>query len=157
MWGRFVPEGGASDVRNRADPDRGDEAGIRQSLEGVLADEGYSCVHARDGADALSRLKEVRPSLVLLDIWMPGMDGIETLRRIKEIDPAMPVVMMSGHATISTAIRATKEGAADFIEKPLEIEALLSSIRRALPRGRGRGPPRYPSPRNSGRRPTFPH
>jgi UDP-3-O-acyl N-acetylglucosamine deacetylase len=116
-----------------------DEAGIRQSLEGVLADEGYSCVHARDGADALSRLKEVRPSLVLLDIWMPGMDGIETLRRIKEIDPAMPVVMMSGHATISTAIRATKEGAADFIEKPLEIEALLSSIRRALAAGKGEG------------------
>ncbi len=109
-----------------------DEAGIRQSLEGVLADEGYSCIHAADGAEALSRIREREPSLVLLDIWMPGMDGIETLRRIREILPRVPVVMMSGHATISTAIRATKEGASDFIEKPLEIETVLNSVRRAL-------------------------
>jgi UDP-3-O-acyl N-acetylglucosamine deacetylase len=112
-----------------------DETSIRQSLEGVLSDEGYACIHAKDGADALERLRAVRPSLVLLDIWMPGMDGIETLRRIKEAMPAVPVVMMSGHATIATAIRATKEGASDFIEKPLEIATVLNSVRRALAEG----------------------
>jgi UDP-3-O-acyl N-acetylglucosamine deacetylase len=109
-----------------------DEASIRKSLAGVLTDEGYSCAQAADGADALSRLEELHPSLVILDIWMPGMDGIETLRRIKELQPATPVIMMSGHATISTAIKATKVGASDFIEKPLELEIVLNAIRRAL-------------------------
>jgi UDP-3-O-acyl N-acetylglucosamine deacetylase len=109
-----------------------DEASIRKSLEGVLGDEGYSCALAADGAEALRRLQDLHPSLVLLDIWMPGMDGIETLRRIKELQPATPVIMMSGHATISTAIKATKVGASDFIEKPRELELVLNAIRRAL-------------------------
>jgi UDP-3-O-acyl N-acetylglucosamine deacetylase len=109
-----------------------DEASIRKSLEGVLGDEGYSCALASDGADALSQLESLRPSLVILDIWMPGMDGIETLRRIKAAQPETPVIMMSGHATISTAIKATKIGASDFIEKPLELEVVLNAIRRAL-------------------------
>jgi len=109
-----------------------DEASIRKSLEGVLSDEGYSCALASDGADALSRLESLQPSLVLLDIWMPGMDGIETLRRMKAAQPETPVIMMSGHATISTAIKATKVGASDFIEKPLELELVLNAIRRAL-------------------------
>jgi UDP-3-O-acyl N-acetylglucosamine deacetylase len=109
-----------------------DEASIRKSLEGVLSDEGYSCALADDGADALSRLQSIRPSLVLLDIWMPGMDGIETLRRMKAAQPETPVIMMSGHATISTAIKATKVGASDFIEKPLELDLVLNAIRRAL-------------------------
>ena len=109
-----------------------DEASIRKSLEGVLGDEGYSCALASDGADALSQLESLRPSLVILDIWMPGMDGIETLRRIKAAQPETPVIMMSGHATISTAIKATKIGASDFIEKPLELDVVLNAIRRAL-------------------------
>ncbi|OYV67957.1 MAG: hypothetical protein B7Z74_08980, partial [Deltaproteobacteria bacterium 21-66-5] len=109
-----------------------DEASIRKSLEGVLSDEGYSCALASDGADALSRLESLRPSLVILDIWMPGMDGIETLRRMKAAQPETPVIMMSGHATISTAIKATKVGASDFIEKPLEIDVVLNAIRRVL-------------------------
>ncbi len=109
-----------------------DEASIRKSLEGVLGDEGYSCALASDGADALSKLETLRPSLVILDIWMPGMDGIETLRRIKAAQPETPVIMMSGHATISTAIKATKIGASDFIEKPLELDVVLNAIRRAL-------------------------
>jgi len=109
-----------------------DEASIRKSLEGVLNDEGYSCALASDGADALSQLQSLHPSLVLLDIWMPGMDGIETLRRMRAAQPGTPVIMMSGHATISTAIKATKFGASDFIEKPLEIDLLLNAIRRAL-------------------------
>ncbi|MGA8753521.1 UDP-3-O-acyl-N-acetylglucosamine deacetylase [Candidatus Deferrimicrobium sp.] len=109
-----------------------DEASIRKSLEGVLNDEGYSCALASDGADALSQLQSLHPSLVLLDIWMPGMDGIETLRRMRAAQPETPVIMMSGHATISTAIKATKFGASDFIEKPLELDLLLNAIRRAL-------------------------
>jgi len=109
-----------------------DEASIRKSLEGVLNDEGYSCALASDGADALSQLQSLHPSLVLLDIWMPGMDGIETLRRMRAAQPGTPVIMMSGHATISTAIKATKFGASDFIEKPLEIDLLLNAIHRAL-------------------------
>jgi len=109
-----------------------DEESIRKSLEGVLGDEGYSCALASDGADALSQLESLRPSLVILDIWMPGMDGIETLRRMKAAHPETPVIMMSGHATISTAIKATKIGASDFIEKPLELDVVLNAIRRAL-------------------------
>jgi UDP-3-O-acyl N-acetylglucosamine deacetylase len=109
-----------------------DEASIRKSLEGVLSDEGYSCALASDGADALAQLQSIHPSLVLLDIWMPGMDGIETLRRMKAAQPETPVIMMSGHATISTALKATKIGASDFIEKPLELDILLNAIRRAL-------------------------
>jgi UDP-3-O-[3-hydroxymyristoyl] N-acetylglucosamine deacetylase len=109
-----------------------DEASIRKSLEGVLNDEGYSCALASDGADALSRMQSLQPSLVLLDIWMPGMDGIETLRRMKAAQPETPVIMMSGHATISTAVKATKYGASDFIEKPLEIDVVLNAVRKAL-------------------------
>ncbi|MFA6147066.1 MAG: UDP-3-O-acyl-N-acetylglucosamine deacetylase [bacterium] len=109
-----------------------DEASIRKSLEGVLSDEGYSCALASDGADALAQLQSLHPALVLLDIWMPGMDGIETLRRMKAVHPETPVIMMSGHATISTAIKATKVGASDFIEKPLELDVVLNAIRRAL-------------------------
>jgi len=109
-----------------------DEASIRKSLEGVLSDEGYSCALASDGVDALAQLRSLHPSLVLLDIWMPGMDGIETLRRMKAAHPETPVIMMSGHATISTAIKATKVGASDFIEKPLELDLVLNAIRRAL-------------------------
>src|SRR3990172_2646126 len=109
-----------------------DEASIRKSLEGVLSDEGYSCALASDGADARAQLQSLRPSLVILDIWMPGMDGIETLRRMKAAQPETPVIMMSGHATISTAVKATKSGASDFIEKPLELDLVLNAIRRAL-------------------------
>jgi UDP-3-O-[3-hydroxymyristoyl] N-acetylglucosamine deacetylase len=109
-----------------------DEANIRQSLEGVLKDEGYACALAADGANALALLESLQPSLVLLDIWMPGMDGIETLRHMKELHPGIPVIMMSGHATISTAIKATQVGASDFIEKPLELDTVLGAVRRAL-------------------------
>ena len=116
-----------------------DETSIRQSLEGVLSDEGYSCIHAEDGAAALEKIRAASPSLVLLDIWMPGMDGIQTLRRIKELMPSIPVIMMSGHATIATAIRATKEGASDFIEKPLQLDTVLNSVRRALAKEDGAG------------------
>jgi UDP-3-O-acyl N-acetylglucosamine deacetylase len=130
-----------------------DEASIRKSLAGVLGDEGFDCVLAGDGADALAKLPSVDPSLVLLDIWMPGMDGIETLRRMKAARPSMPVIMMSGHATISTAIKATREGAVDFLEKPLQVDLLLNSVRRALEAaegGAGAGPGGTAAPPASG-------
>ncbi|TLM60954.1 MAG: sigma-54-dependent Fis family transcriptional regulator [Deltaproteobacteria bacterium] len=109
-----------------------DEQSIRDSLAGILQDEGYSPVTAANGEDALNLLREERPDLILLDIWMPGMDGLEALSRIREYQPEQLVIMMSGHGTIETAVRATKLGAHDFIEKPLSLEKLLVTIQNAL-------------------------
>ena len=109
-----------------------DEASIRRSLEGVLKDEGFSVVLAEDGESAIRILMNTRPALVLLDIWMPGMDGLETLRKIKEIHADLPVVMISGHATISTAVAATRAGAMDFLEKPLDLSGTIQVVRRVL-------------------------
>lgn len=109
-----------------------DEASIRRSLAGILKDEGLEVIEAADGATAISMLIQHKPSLVLLDIWMPGIDGLETLKKIKEISPHTPVVMISGHATISTAVAATRLGAADFLEKPLGLTSTIEVVRRAL-------------------------
>ena len=111
-----------------------DEPGIRQSLSGVLRDEGYhadSASSAEEGLDALSRgLYEV----LLLDIWLPGMDGLEALTRIQDIPAAdrPVVVMISGHGTIETAVKATRLGAFDFLEKPLSIDRVLLVVKNAL-------------------------
>jgi two-component system nitrogen regulation response regulator NtrX len=109
-----------------------DEKNIRQSLEGILADEGFDVQSESSGAKAVEMMDEVVPDVVLLDIWMPGMDGIETLVKIKEAHPHLQVIMMSGHGTIETAVKATKLGAYDFIEKPLSLEKVLLSINNAL-------------------------
>jgi UDP-3-O-[3-hydroxymyristoyl] N-acetylglucosamine deacetylase len=109
-----------------------DEESIRRSLSGVLQDEGYTVLLAADGEQALAMINDMALSLVLLDIWMPGMDGIETLKKIKEINPELPVVMISGHATIATAMTATKLGALDFIEKPLDLYSTVHAVRAAL-------------------------
>jgi two-component system nitrogen regulation response regulator NtrX len=109
-----------------------DEESIRSSLDGILQDEGYRTSVAASGEDALSLLREELPDLMLLDIWMPGLDGLETLRRARELAPEQVVIMMSGHGTIETAVKATKLGAFDFIEKPLSLEKLLLSIQNAL-------------------------
>lgn len=109
-----------------------DEKSIRKTLEGVFRDEGYVTECADNAAAAFEYLKNNNPSLVLLDIWMPGMDGLESLERIKALYPEMPVIMISGHATIATAMRSTKLGASDFIEKPLDLEVLLKSVKRSL-------------------------
>ena len=109
-----------------------DEVSITQSLDGILTDEGFEVISAKDGVSALEKIEELMPELVLLDIWMPGMDGLETLAKIKETAPTLPVVMMSGHGTIETAVKATKLGAYDFIEKPLSLEKILLCIHNAL-------------------------
>ena len=109
-----------------------DEESIIQSLEGILSDEGFEVISAEGGAEALEKIGEEMPDLVLLDIWMPEMDGIETLIKIKETYSLLQVIMMSGHGTIETAVKATKLGAYDFIEKPLSIEKVLLSINNAI-------------------------
>ena len=111
-----------------------DEPGIRQSLCGVLSDEGYDSVAVPSGEECLDALAASIYEVILLDIWLPGIDGLETLSRIQDIPPAdRPlVVMISGHGTIETAVRATKLGAYDFLEKPLSIDRVLLVVKHAL-------------------------
>jgi UDP-3-O-[3-hydroxymyristoyl] N-acetylglucosamine deacetylase len=109
-----------------------DEERVVQSIAGVLEDEGFRVVTARNGEEAMKVFQQELPDVTLLDIWMPGMDGIEVLKRLKWISPYCQVIMISGHATISTAMTSVKLGAFDFIEKPLSLDVLLMTIRRAL-------------------------
>jgi two-component system nitrogen regulation response regulator NtrX len=114
-----------------------DEAGIRSSLAGILGDEGFATDSCEDGDAALGRLAEDGPpDLLLLDIAMPGRDGVEILEEVRSRWPELPVVMMSGHGTVETAVRTTRLGAFDFIEKPLSIDKLLLTIEHALERSR---------------------
>jgi len=111
-----------------------DEANIRQSLAGVLSDEGYQCKAVANGEACLDELGRESYEAVLLDIWMPGMDGLATLSRIEEIPPGgrPSVVIISGHGNIETAVKATKLGAFDFIEKPLTIEKVSVVLKNAI-------------------------
>ncbi len=109
-----------------------DEERVIQSIAGVLEDEGFRVAQAKSGEEAIKVFQEEGPDVTLLDIWMPGMDGIEVLKRLKWIAPECQVIMISGHATISTAMTAVKLGAFDFIEKPLSLDVLLMTIHRAL-------------------------
>ncbi|RPH88090.1 MAG: response regulator, partial [Desulfobacteraceae bacterium] len=95
-----------------------DEPEILKSVQQILLDESYEVLCARDGHEALKKTEEENPDLVLLDIKMPGLDGIEVLQWVKTNHPQLPVIMMSAHGTIETAVKATKLGAYDFIEKP---------------------------------------
>src|SRR5437867_632358 len=113
-----------------------DEPAIQQALRGVLEDEGYRVTTVGSGADAVTVVADEMPDLVFLDIWMRGMDGPETLGALKRVRPDVAVVMISGHGTIETAVKATRLGAYDFIEKPLSIEKTLLSLTRALEHGR---------------------
>ncbi len=109
-----------------------DEERVVQSIAGVLEDEGFQVARAKSGEEAIKVFQHEEPDITLLDIWMPGMDGIEVLKRLKWISPDCQVIMISGHATISTAMTAVKLGAFDFIEKPLSLDVLLMTIHRAL-------------------------
>ena len=113
-----------------------DEAAIRDSLRMILEYEGYEFLGAATGQDGLATVDRENPDLVFLDIKMPGMDGLEVLQRIKAANETVPVVMISGHATVTTAVDATKLGALDFIEKPLASERVLVTIRNVLDRSR---------------------
>jgi two-component system nitrogen regulation response regulator NtrX len=108
-----------------------DEEGIRQSLTDVLQDEGYRVSAVASGEECLDFLVKEKADVVLLDIWLPGIDGLETLAKIRECENPPVVVMISGHGTIETAVRATKQGAFDFIEKPLSIEKTLLTLKHA--------------------------
>ena len=109
-----------------------DEIDIRSSLRMILEYEGYDLIEAGTGEEALQRLESGRPDAVLLDVKMPRIDGLEVLARIKRDDPALPVVVVSGHGTIATAVEATRLGAFDFMEKPLERDRVLVVLRNAL-------------------------
>ncbi len=109
-----------------------DEPSILRSLSGILMDEGFETMTATNGYEALQCVETQTPDLVLLDIWMPGIDGIETLKEIKSQHPHVQVVMITGHGTIETAVSATKMGAYDFIEKPLNIDRVIVAINNAL-------------------------
>jgi len=109
-----------------------DEPSILKSLRGLLADEGFEVVTADNGYEALKLIDQESPDLVLLDIWMPGIDGIEALTEIKKENPHIQVIMITGHGTIETAVKATKLGAYDFIEKPLSIDKVIVAINNAL-------------------------
>ena len=111
-----------------------DEREIRETLRGILEEEGYRVQVAESGETCIDLLRKRTCDVVLLDVWLPGIDGLETLERIKQmqIEDAPEVIMISGHGTIETAVRATKLGAFDFIEKPLTLDRTLILIKNAL-------------------------
>jgi two-component system nitrogen regulation response regulator NtrX len=109
-----------------------DEGGIRESLGALLRDEGYQVDTVASGEECLERVADRSFDLVLLDVWLPKMEGLETLSRIQSKDGAPMVVMISGHGNIETAVRATKLGAFDFVEKPLSLEKIVLVVRNAL-------------------------
>jgi len=117
-----------------------DEPSICSTVAGILKDEGYPSFVFPDADSLLKKLDSIEPSLVLLDIWLPGMDGMQLLKILHDRFPLLPIIMMSGHAGIDAAVAAIKAGAFDFLEKPLHLEVLLDKVASALkhrPAGRG--------------------
>ncbi len=109
-----------------------DESSIRQTLLEVLQEEGYAASAVDSGEACLDHLRQHRCEIVLLDIWLPGIDGLEVLQKLREAEDAPEVIMISGHGTIETAVRATKLGAFDFLEKPLSLEKTLITVKNAI-------------------------
>ncbi|MCA9456836.1 MAG: sigma-54-dependent Fis family transcriptional regulator [Nitrospiraceae bacterium] len=109
-----------------------DEPAILNTLSSILEDEGYQVLVAKSGLEALKLVRSEVPDLVILDIWMPEMDGLETLKRLRTQFPNILVVMMSGHGSIETAVKSTKLGAYDYLEKPLDLEKVTILVRNAL-------------------------
>jgi two-component system nitrogen regulation response regulator NtrX len=109
-----------------------DEESILETLSGILEDEGYEVITASSGEKALTLFSETSPDIILLDVWMPGLDGIDTLKKIRKINKQVSVIMISGHSNIDTAVNAIKLGAYDFLEKPLSLDKVLILVGRAL-------------------------
>ena len=109
-----------------------DEPGILKTLSELLEDEGYQVTSAKSGMDALDVIRQDPPDLVFLDVWMPDLDGLEVLKRVRQQFPHMMVIVMSGHGSIETAVQATKLGAYDYLEKPLDSEKITILVRNAL-------------------------
>ncbi|GBD99391.1 transcriptional regulatory protein ZraR [bacterium BMS3Abin07] len=109
-----------------------DEEGIRDTLQGILEDEGYTVVTAASSEEGMDIIKKTGPELIILDIWLPNMDGIEALSVIRDLVPDVPVIMISGHANVELAVKSTKLGAYDFLEKPLSLDRILITVERAL-------------------------
>jgi UDP-3-O-[3-hydroxymyristoyl] N-acetylglucosamine deacetylase len=121
-----------------------DEPSIGSTVAGILKDEGYQTAVFPDAESLWRKLDTLEPSLILLDVWLPGMDGMQLLKRLLDRFPRLPVIMMSGHAGIEAAVAAIKAGAWDFLEKPLHLEVLLDKVESALkhrPSGRGQDLP----------------
>lgn len=124
-----------------------DELGIRDLLSEILNDEGHNVELAENAAQARAARARIRPDLVLLDIWMPDTDGVTLLKEWSTTGLlSMPVIMMSGHATIETAVEATKIGAQSFLEKPITMQKLLKAVEAALTRDTAAGAARKPGP-----------
>lgn len=109
-----------------------DETGILETLGGVLSDNGFDTVTTTSGEEAVTLYRERRPDVVFLDVWLPDRDGLETLERLRELDPDAAVVMLSGHGTTSTAVRAIRMGAHDYLEKPPSYDQVLGAARNAV-------------------------
>ncbi|MCW5198823.1 sigma-54-dependent Fis family transcriptional regulator, partial [Desulfobulbus sp. F3] len=105
-----------------------DESAIRESLSGILEDEGFQPLTAASAEEGLALLAQRDIHLILLDIWLPGMDGIEALKRIRQEWSDIPVIMISGHGSIETAVQTTRIGAFDFIEKPLSYDKVVLAV-----------------------------
>jgi two-component system nitrogen regulation response regulator NtrX len=112
-----------------------DESGIRGALEQLFEYDGHEVATAEDGMDGIEAARTFRPDVIFLDVKMPGLDGLDVLARIRQEDPSAVVVMISGHGTIDTAVEATRKGAYDFLEKPLDTDRLLVTLARALEHG----------------------
>jgi UDP-3-O-acyl N-acetylglucosamine deacetylase len=109
-----------------------DDEALVQSLSGLLCDEGFDVSSTADGREALAQLRTIAPAVVLLDVWLPGMDGVETLQALQAMHADVEVIVMSGHGNIATAVHVTKLGAFDYLEKPLSLYGVLGVIKRAF-------------------------